>query len=41
MHTFDHEFNLADRLSVIAHANKIRIFESLIGNARRKRMLIV
>src|SRR5213592_3742330 len=41
MHTFDLEFNFGDRLGVIAHPNQVRIFEALIGNALRKRVLIV
>src|SRR6476660_10630674 len=41
MHTFDDQFNFVDRLGVVPHADEVRTFESLIGNALRKRMLIV
>src|SRR5437667_12263807 len=41
MHTFDHQLNFADRLGVIAHADKVGAFEVLIGNVLRKRVLVI
>src|SRR5882724_10041777 len=41
MHTLDHQLNFVDRLGVIAHANQVRTFEVLIGNALRKRVLVI
>ena len=41
MYPFDHKLNLVDWLGVIADANQIRIFESLVGNTLRKRMFVI
>ena len=41
MHTLDHEPNLVDWLGVIAHANQVRIFESLVGNVFRECVFVI
>ena len=41
MHAFDHELNLVDRLGVVPHTDEVGPFEVLIGNALRKRVLVI
>src|SRR5438552_7871557 len=40
VHALDHEFNLVDWLDVIAHADEVRTFESLIGNVLRNSVFV-
>ena len=41
IYAFDHELNLVDRLGVVPHTDEVRPFEVLIGNALRKRVLVI
>src|SRR6266480_3563699 len=41
IHGFDYELNFVDRLGVVPHADEVRTFELLIGNALRKRVLVI
>ena len=41
IHAFDHELNLVDRLGVVPHTDEVGPFEVLIGNALRKRVLVI
>ena len=41
MHTLDHQSYFADRLSVIAYANHIRLVQSLVWNCFGEAVLVV
>src|SRR6266487_6386734 len=41
IHAFDYELNLVERLGVVPHTDEVGPFEVLIGNALRKRVLVV
>jgi len=41
MHTFDDKFDFVNRLRVVPHANEVWTFESLIGNALRRRVFVI